>query len=163
VTASRPLTASAQTHPGWSSINLRSPDRAGTLSSAIRTRVNRSSQTTNTLSSRVTPVDTDNRPRKVRNNPMGRLKEPLGFDAYALIKLGNARYCMCPIRDYVLYDVRHINWCSLNLASLKRSEINTGDQDNRAITHSVFIRVIQPSPFKPLRCVPYGTEITRTR
>jgi hypothetical protein len=108
VTASRSLTASAQTHPGWSSINLRSPDRTGTLSSAIRTRVKRSSQTTNTLSSRVVPVDTDNGSRKVRNSPMGRLREPLSFDAYALIKLRNARYCMCPIRDYVLYDVRHI-------------------------------------------------------
>src|SRR5580700_2228515 len=38
--ASRPLSASAQTHPVCSSINLRSADRKDWLPSAMRTRVN---------------------------------------------------------------------------------------------------------------------------
>ena len=49
--ASPPLGASAQTHPLCSSINLRSPDLKITLSSAMRTRVNKSSPQINCHSS----------------------------------------------------------------------------------------------------------------
>jgi hypothetical protein len=55
--ASRPLSASAQTHPVCSSsINLHSPDRKGTLPSAIRTRAKENLSCT-MLSSFVHPVN----------------------------------------------------------------------------------------------------------